>query len=71
MAKIVMPPAALDSRSDDVDLPVHLLPRLAPFTQLKDAPSLDRYPGSCKLRFFARAKRCAPLANLVGRHFAS
>jgi Fe-S-cluster-containing hydrogenase component 2/CRP-like cAMP-binding protein len=51
MAKQVMPPAILEARSDDIDLPSHLLARLAPFSQLKAAPSLDKYPGSCKLRF--------------------
>src|SRR5580704_4642314 len=51
MAKIVNPPAVLEARADDVDLPAHLLARLAPFSQLKAAPSLDKYPGTCKLRF--------------------
>src|SRR5438132_10787549 len=52
MAKIVNPPAELEPRSDDVDLPAHLIARLAPFSQLKAAPSLDKYPGACRLRFF-------------------
>jgi len=52
MAKIINPPAELESRPDDVDLPLHLLARLAPFSQLKAAPSLDKYPGACRLRFF-------------------
>src|SRR3954451_11685642 len=51
MAKIVNPPAELESRPDDVDLPLHLLARLSPFSQLKAAPAIDKYPGACKFRF--------------------
>jgi Fe-S-cluster-containing hydrogenase component 2 len=52
MVKQVMPPAVLEARPNDVALPTHLLARLAPFSQCKTAVSLDRYPGSCRLRFF-------------------
>jgi Fe-S-cluster-containing hydrogenase component 2/CRP-like cAMP-binding protein len=51
MAKQVNPPAVLDPRPDDVDVPPHLLGRLPPFSQLKAALSLDKFPGACKLRF--------------------
>src|SRR5271169_6753665 len=52
MAKVVNPPAELEPLPDDVELPLHLLSRLAPFTQLKSPPSLDKYPGACRLRYF-------------------
>jgi Fe-S-cluster-containing hydrogenase component 2/CRP-like cAMP-binding protein len=50
----VNPPAELEARPGDVDVPLHLLVKLAPFTQLRQAPLafLEKVPGACKLRFF-------------------
>jgi Fe-S-cluster-containing hydrogenase component 2/CRP-like cAMP-binding protein len=50
MAKQLMPPARLRSRPTDVPLTDEFFPKISLFAQLKQKPSLDKFPGTLVLR---------------------
>jgi hypothetical protein len=52
MAKQVMPPAELPRHDSDIELPTLLFPKISLFAQLKQTPSLERFPGAYRLRFY-------------------
>jgi Fe-S-cluster-containing hydrogenase component 2/CRP-like cAMP-binding protein len=56
MAKQVMPPARLESRSTDVPFTDDVLPKISLFAQLKRKVSLDKYPGTLAIRRFRRGE---------------
>ncbi len=54
MAKQVMPPARLDSRSTDTEVTDDLLMKVSLFAQLKRKPSIDKFPGTVRLRRYKK-----------------
>jgi Fe-S-cluster-containing hydrogenase component 2/CRP-like cAMP-binding protein len=52
MAKQLMPPAQLEERPSDVPFNDELLAKLSLFAQLKRKLTLDKYPGTLKIRRF-------------------
>jgi Fe-S-cluster-containing hydrogenase component 2/CRP-like cAMP-binding protein len=56
MAKQVMPEAALDTRRSAIALPEQLYPRLSLFAQMKNPPSLDKFPGTVALRRYRQGE---------------
>src|SRR6516225_10555275 len=51
-----MPEAALEARDTDVLLPDALYLRIGLFSQLKSPPSLDKFPGTIRLRHYRQGE---------------